>query len=45
MSNTIEIPTETEVTEDYIKASVWVKRGNMIVQRDCLARRFAEKNL
>lgn len=30
------IPTEVKVTRDYIEASVWVKRGNMIVQRDCL---------
>jgi len=32
----VEIPTETEVTENYIKASEWVKRGSMIVRRDCL---------
>lgn len=31
-----QIPTEVHVTQDAISASVWVKRGNMIVQRNAL---------
>jgi len=30
------IPTEVEVENTHIKASQWVKRGNMIVQRSAL---------
>ena len=30
------IPTTVEVEQTYIKASEWVKRGNMIVKRSAL---------